>query len=136
MTATPHRHHHHPHQHTHQHDSFSERAVHGEPLEDLVIDIHCHPGVGRNLYWHGGDVDDMVRTMDETGTDYACFSAYAAIGPDFIGGNDLVAAAIRRHPDAGARLRGTQPPLPAASGAGAAPPGGGSRLPWHQDSPH
>ena len=97
MTATPH-HHHHPHHHAHQHDSFAERAVHGEPLEDLVIDIHCHPGVGRNFYWHGGDVDDMVRTMDETGVDYACFSAYAAIGPDFIGGNDLVAAAIRRHP--------------------------------------
>ena len=54
--------------------------MHGEPLEDLVIDIHCHPGVGRNFYWHGGDVDDMVRTMDETGVDYACFSAYAAIG--------------------------------------------------------
>ncbi|MAG34896.1 MAG: hypothetical protein CL878_01380 [Dehalococcoidia bacterium] len=96
MTAAPH--HRHLHQHAHQHDSYGDRAVRGEPLEDLIIDIHCHPGVGRNFYWHGGDVDDMVRTMDTTGVDYACFSSYAAIGPDFIGGNDLVAEAIQRHP--------------------------------------
>ena len=38
----------------------------------------------------------MVRTMDETGTDRTPASApSAAIGPDFIGGNDLVS---RSHP--------------------------------------
>ena len=86
-----------PHHHAHP-DNFAAKAAHGEPLDEFVIDVHSHPGVGGNFYWTRGDVDDMVRTMDSTGTDYACFSAYVSIGPDFIDGNDLVARAIKQHP--------------------------------------
>ena len=82
----------------HQHDAFEAHALRGEPLNELVIDVHSHPGPGGNLHWLGGDVDDMLRSMDTSGTDYACFSSYEAIGPDFVEGNDLVAAAIRDHP--------------------------------------
>ncbi|MBM4436350.1 MAG: amidohydrolase family protein [Actinobacteria bacterium] len=90
--------HHAPGTPAHGRDAFAARAVEGQPLGEFVIDVHSHPGVGYNHYWKGGDVDDMVRTMDRTGVDYACLSAYVAIGPDFVGGNDLVAAAVRRHP--------------------------------------
>ena len=82
----------------HQHDAFEAHALRGEPLNELVIDVHSHPGPGGNLHWLGGEVDDMLRSMDISGTDYACFSSYEAIGPDFVEGNDLVAAAIRDHP--------------------------------------
>ena len=81
-----------------QSDAFSTQAGAGDPLGGYLIDVHSHPGVGNNMHWAGGDVDDMVRTMDRTGVDVACFSAYVGIGPDFIRGNDLVAEAISQHP--------------------------------------
>ena len=108
MTGRPRHYHQHPPQ-AHQHDDYAGRAVEGQPLGNLVIDVHSHPGVGGNFYWQGGDVDDLVRMMDTTGVDYSCFSAYAAIGPDFVGGNELVAAAIQRHP---ARVIGFAVPNP------------------------
>lgn len=80
-------------------DAYSSRSVAGDPLEGFLIDVHSHPGVGTNMHWDGGDVDDMIRTMDRTGVNIACFSAYVGIGPDFIRGNDLIAGAIAQHPN-------------------------------------
>ena len=91
-------HHHAPHAHTHGIDTFADRAMEGDPIEQLVIDVHSHPGPGSNFHYLGGDVSDLLHVMDLTGVDYACFSAYTAIGPDFVRGNELVAGAIKAHP--------------------------------------
>ncbi len=88
----PHPHHHHP-------DPVAADALAGEPLKDFVIDVHSHPGPGTNFFYQGGGAGDLLRVMDRTGVDYSCFSAYTAIGPDFVRGNELVAKAVRDHPD-------------------------------------
>ena len=90
--------HHAPHPHHHRPDPIAADALAGEPLEDFVIDVHSHPGPGTNFFYQGGGVDDLLRVMDRTGVDYSCFSAYTAIGPDFVRGNELVAEAVQDHP--------------------------------------
>ena len=68
-----------------------------------VIDAHAHLGPWYNFRIPRPDADGMLRTMDYAGVHVAWIAADASIGPDFRLGNDLVADAVRRHPD---RFRG------------------------------
>jgi uncharacterized protein len=68
-----------------------------------VIDGHAHLGPWYNFRIPQPYADGMLRTMDYAGVHVAWIAADASIGPDFRLGNDLVADAVRRHPD---RFRG------------------------------
>lgn len=68
-----------------------------------VIDAHAHIGPWFNFRVPHAYADGMLRTMDRAGIHQAWITALAAIGPDCRLGNELVAQAVRAHPD---RFRG------------------------------
>lgn len=77
-----------------------ERAQLGLPLEEcLVIDCHCHMGPWAAMHVPEGSPEGMLRSMNTLGIDIACPTAHAAIGPDYVLGNDLVMDAVRRYPE-------------------------------------
>ncbi len=63
-----------------------------------VLDLHGHLGAWPLSYVHRGDAEGLLESMDRIGIQAMALSAFDAIGPDVCGGNDEVAAAVRRHP--------------------------------------
>ena len=77
-----------------------ERARAGEPLGDiLIIDEHCHPEFSAWGYQPVGYAPEMIRVMDKLGIDKACISHCAALGADFMWGNDRIAMLTEKYPD-------------------------------------
>jgi uncharacterized protein len=78
-----------------------EFIIEGQSLRALgwrIIDAHAHLGSYGAFDIPHGDADGMVRQMDDLGIDVACISSLMAINADYVRGNDLTAAAVRRHP--------------------------------------
>ena len=76
-------------------------VANGRSLRELgwrVIDIHAHLGRYGAFEIPYGDADGMVANMDRLGIATACISSLTAINADYVRGNDLTAAAVRRHP--------------------------------------
>lgn len=70
------------------------------PVDELVIDAHCHMGPWYNFHIpRGGTADAMIALMDHVGIDMAIFAPHLAIGPDTAEGNRLAVAAALEHPD-------------------------------------
>jgi len=63
-----------------------------------IIDAHAHLGTWFSTYVHAGGADGLVRNMDRLGIRATAIIAFDAIGPDFRGGNDRVAEAMRAYP--------------------------------------
>jgi predicted TIM-barrel fold metal-dependent hydrolase len=71
----------------------------GKALEgELVLDAHTHLGPWFNFWIPDHDIDSMFRVLDRLGVDAIACSADRAIGPDYIAGNDEVAAAQAKYP--------------------------------------
>jgi predicted TIM-barrel fold metal-dependent hydrolase len=72
------------------------------PATDLpphpILDMHAHLGTWFSTYVHAGEAEGLVRSMDRLGIRAMALIAFDAIGPDMRGGNDRVAAAMRRYP--------------------------------------
>src|SRR5262249_44965500 len=72
------------------------------PASDLpphpILDMHAHLGSWFSTYVHAGEADGLIRSMDRLGIRATALIAFDAIGPDMRGGNDRVAAAMRRYP--------------------------------------
>lgn len=72
------------------------------PATDLpphpILDTHAHLGPWFSTYIHAGEADGLLRSMDRLGIRATALIAFDAIGPDMRGGNDRVAAAMRRYP--------------------------------------
>ena len=73
----------------------------GEPFRDFeIIDAHDHLGPWQTFCVHGGgSIDRMLKRADQLGIDRLCITAHAAIGPDYVLGNDLVLDALQSFPD-------------------------------------
>ena len=87
----------------------------GSPLNEAgiqVIDAHAHLGAYFNFYIPRPDDDTMVKMMDRLGMDKACISAIPACGADIRLGNEMTAAAVRRHPDRFIGYAGVNPHYP------------------------
>lgn len=63
-----------------------------------IIDAHAHLGTWFSTYVNAGGADGLVRNMDRLGIQATAIIAFDAIGPDFRGGNDRVAEAMRAYP--------------------------------------
>jgi predicted TIM-barrel fold metal-dependent hydrolase len=63
-------------------------------------DCHGHLG-GRFSHYHvpGGDLGATVREMERLGVEKGCVFSFAGVTSDEAFGNDLVADAVRRHPE-------------------------------------
>lgn len=71
----------------------------GKALEgELIFDAHTHLGPWFNFWIPDSDIDSMFRVLDRLGVDAIACSADMAIGPDYIRGNDEVAAAQENYP--------------------------------------
>jgi predicted TIM-barrel fold metal-dependent hydrolase len=64
-----------------------------------IVDGHGHLGPYRNFYIPEADADGMLRVFDRCGIARGAIAAHAALGPDWIAGNRLTAAAVAAHPD-------------------------------------
>ena len=69
----------------------------------MVIDAHAHLCHGWEQLGIPGHAEYALELMDRHGSEIACISNSRALRHDYIAGNDLVAAALRRWPD---RFRG------------------------------
>ena len=63
-----------------------------------ILDTHVHLGPWFSTYANQPEADGLVRSMDRLGIAAMALVACDAIGPDMRGGNDRVAAAMRRFP--------------------------------------
>lgn len=80
-------------------DSFTEKAFTGQALDDcLVIDAHGHIGEIPFNPMVSTVIDSVVELMDRVGIDLFCVSATPAVFGGAGRGNDLVSAALQRHP--------------------------------------
>lgn len=71
----------------------------GERLDDLlIVDAHAHMGPWCAFHVPHGDAAGMVHTMDRIGVRACVASAHAAIGPDYLLGNETIAQAAVAHP--------------------------------------
>lgn len=78
----------------------TEKARRGLPLDDvLIIDCHCHMGYWQHFNVPEGNAEGMLRSMDSLGTDRACITAHASIGPDYIYGNTMVLNTVKHYPE-------------------------------------
>lgn len=70
------------------------------PEEMNFYDCHGHLG-GRSCHYHlpDCDTDSIVREMDRLGVRKTCVFSFAGVHSDECFGNDIVADAVRRHPD-------------------------------------
>lgn len=81
-------------------NDFAALIAAGRPVEgELVIDAHAHLGEWEGYYVPQPEPTQLVDCMDRYGIGKAWISAYAALSSDFVYGNDLVAEAVRAHPD-------------------------------------
>jgi predicted TIM-barrel fold metal-dependent hydrolase len=64
-----------------------------------IIDCHAHFGYFSQTRIAFPDAGSMLREMDRAGVERLCISSFLGIGPDARAGNDLVAQAVRSHPD-------------------------------------
>jgi len=80
---------------------FLRLAKAGLPIDDeLVIDAHTHLGGYFNLYHIPfGDVKGILEQLDRLGIDKICTFSFAGVNSDFTLGNDLVAEAVKQHPN-------------------------------------
>jgi len=77
-----------------------DTAMKGEPLKGAhIIDCHAHLGPYNVFHIPHNDAEGMLKPMDKMGVQQACISAIASIGPDYKLGNDLVAKAVKEHPE-------------------------------------
>ncbi len=67
--------------------------------EILVIDCHAHIGPHSRYFVPEDDIDHIIAAMDSIGVDQVGINALAALEGDFMAGNDMTAAAVRRYPD-------------------------------------
>ena len=88
------------------HDAITGAARRGEPLPCPTLDAHCHilaDGVqtgGREYVMLRGDAEGMMQLNRRTGIDRTAVMSWT--GPlclDTARGNEIVADAVRRHPD-------------------------------------
>jgi predicted TIM-barrel fold metal-dependent hydrolase len=63
-----------------------------------ILDAHVHLGTWFSTYIHSGEAEGLVQSMDRLGIQAMALIAFDSIGPDFRGGNDRVAAAMRDYP--------------------------------------
>ena len=63
-----------------------------------IVDAHNHLGPTTGFYIPRPEAASMVAMMDRTGVSQAGLASHLAIGPDYIRGNDLTAAAVRAFP--------------------------------------
>jgi len=73
----------------------------GRPLSESgirMIDAHAHLGPYFNFYVPHADADTMVAMMERMGTEQAWITSIPACGADIARGNDMTAAAVRKHP--------------------------------------
>lgn len=81
-------------------DWMTEAGRAGRPLTgELVIDAHTHFGHGPDFPIVRPTPEALLSSMDRLGIQLSCVSAIPAIFGDAEGGNELVAAALRRFPD-------------------------------------
>lgn len=64
-----------------------------------IIDSHCHVGGYYKFHYADGDIDALVKGMDEIGVSKIAVSSITAIEVDCVKGNDMVAEAVRKYPD-------------------------------------
>jgi len=76
----------------------AEAMLHGRPLTEPVIDIHCHIGQYYVFYAPDQDARGMIDVMDAVGVKHAAVSAHISWAAEAALGNDLVAAACRSYP--------------------------------------
>lgn len=77
-----------------------ESAKNGQPLKDvLIIDSHCHMGFWKQFHAPKNNAEGMLENMDMLGIDKAFVAPNAAIGPDYIFGNNVIIDALERYPD-------------------------------------
>jgi len=82
-------------------DEYVQFGRTGERPQDMPFDdCHGHLG-GRHFAYHipDCDLDSTVREMDRLGERRACAFCFTGVTGDERFGNDLVADAVRRHPD-------------------------------------
>jgi len=82
-------------------DAFVEFGRTGRRPESMTFhDCHGHLG-GKAAHYHvpDGDLDSVVRQMDRLGVRQTCVFSFVGVTADERFGNDLVADAVRRHPD-------------------------------------
>jgi hypothetical protein len=70
---------------------FAGKVKRGLPIDDIhIIDGHAHLGLLASFHGPKETAEDMLVNMDALGINVACISAHAAIGPNYIYGNNLV----------------------------------------------
>lgn len=85
-------------------DPLRRRAMAGRPLGGRVLDAHCHllaegQQSSGTYVMYRGDAAGMLELQDRLGIQTTAVMSWS--GPlygDLVGGNDLVARAVRRHP--------------------------------------
>lgn len=77
------------------------RLLQGEPFHDFeIIDAHDHLGPWKAFCVHGGGtIERLLKRADRLGIQRLFITAHAAIGPDYILGNNLVLDAMERFPE-------------------------------------
>jgi predicted TIM-barrel fold metal-dependent hydrolase len=80
---------------------FLRLAKAGLPIkDDLVIDAHTHLGGYFSLYHIPfGDVKGIIEQLNRLGIVRICAFSFAGINSDYVLGNDIVAQAVKEHPD-------------------------------------
>jgi len=74
----------------------------GESLAALgwrIVDAHAHLGPTGEMFVPTPDEGTMVAMMDRLGFDLTGISSHLAIGTDYVRGNDVTSAAVRRFPE-------------------------------------
>jgi len=82
-------------------DEYVEFGRTGRRPEHIQFhDCHGHLG-GRAAHYHvpDGDLDSVIREMDRLGVQKTCVFSFVGVVSDECYGNDLVADAVRKHPD-------------------------------------
>ena len=69
------------------------------PTDFRIIDCHGHLGYFGATKIIPANAEEMLPVMDSAGVERLCISSFLSIGPDTNTGNQLVADAVRRHPD-------------------------------------
>ncbi|MCX7598922.1 MAG: amidohydrolase family protein [Armatimonadetes bacterium] len=77
----------------------AQKCLRGEPLEEYVVDAHCHLGPWHNFFVRrGGWADAVVEAMDRCGVTVSIIAAHVAVGPDEREGNNQVYRAAEAYP--------------------------------------
>jgi len=67
-------------------------------MKNIVIDCHCHLGSYFNFYVPGPTPEDMIRSMDITGTDQACICPHMCLSSDIVRGNGFMIDTVKKYP--------------------------------------